>query len=759
MALTTREPSSRPGDGPSGASRWPDPVGASAGLWWGAIGVTVVALLIPVVVSFILVQTLYNPPSRDLPTPLANQGASGVTRVFDSTGRQIAAFNRFETRIPVTRADIPQVLKDAVVSIEDRRFYDHEGIDLRAILRALWADFQGGSYEQGASTITQQYVKRLYTGPQRSLARKMREAVLASRVDDQLEKDEILFRYLDDLYLGNGAYGVGAASETYFRKAVRDLTISEAAMLAGLIQTPSGDDPRSNTSAAEERRQAVLRAMAEEGRINSSERDAALSQRLVLATEDSSPNTGVTLVYPPERADTTFPYFTDYVRRYLIARYGEDKVYKGGLTVESTIDPRIQEQAEAAVRATLAGTSPPLEMSLVSLDPNNGYVKALVGGRDFTKSQVNLALGNCTGVPKAPPNEPVCVDGGGSGRQPGSSFKPFTLAKALEKGISPNKVYSGPTSYRFRNCTDRGPESGCTVGNAEGGGFGPLPLRQATAHSVNTVYAQLIEEVGVEDTAEMAHRMGLTMVRPDAKLGPGRAYGPSLTLGPAEVSPVDMASAFGVFARRGDQFPATPVARVLEPNGKPLEDNTIRRPRRVISQNIADTVNDILKGVITFGTGTAADIGRPDGVAGKTGTSEDYSDAWFVGYTQQLSTSVWMGYANSQRPLLNIKGVGKVFGGTLPAQTWKAFMNNALSGVPNAPFPAPAALANTQPFDGPRGSGPSGGRGRGGDSPAPPEPVVTAPTEPTIPPITFAGPGATTPATSPTPLTVPVPPP
>ena len=703
---------------------------------------TVVALLIPVLVSFVLVQTLYNPPSGDLPEPIANTGAAGVTRVFDGDGNQIAAFNRFETRIPVKLADLPQALKDAVVAIEDRRFYEHEGIDLRAILRALWADFPGGRYEQGASTITQQYVKRIYTGPQRSLDRKVREAVLASRVDDQLPKDEILFRYLDDIYLGNGAYGVGAAAETYFRKPVRELTVSEAALLAGLIQSPSLDDPRSNLAGAEARRQEVVRAMADQGRINSSERDAALAQRLFPATEDTRPSTGVTLVYPPEKPETTFPYFTDYVRRYLIARYGEDKVYKGGLRVETTLDPRLQEQAEAAVRATLAGTSPPLEMSLVSVDPNNGYVKALVGGRDFAKSQVNLALGNCAGVPKAEPNEPVCVDGGGSGRQPGSAFKPFTLAKALEKGISPNKVYSGPSSYRFRNCTDRGPQSGCTVGNAEGGGFGPLPLRQATAHSVNTVYAQLIEEVGVEDTAEMAHRVGLTMVRPDAKIGPGRAYGPSLTLGTAEVSPVDMASAFGVFARRGDQFPATPVVRVLEPNGKALEDNTARRARRVLPQNIADTVNDILKGVITFGTGTAADIGRPDGVAGKTGTSEDYSDAWFVGYTQQLSTSVWMGYANSQRPLLNIKGVGKVFGGTLPAQTWKAFMEKALAGVPNTPFPVPPALAGAPRPDGPAPPGPSSDFSVPRDNNPSPPPTVP---ENTIPPITFGGPATTTP--------------
>ncbi|MDQ4133626.1 MAG: penicillin-binding transpeptidase domain-containing protein, partial [Actinomycetota bacterium] len=237
---------------------------------------------------------------------------------------------------------------------------------------------------------------------------------------------------------------------------------------------------------------------------------------------------------------------------------------------------------------------------------------------------------------------------------------------------------------------------GCTVQNAEGGGYGALPLRQATAHSVNTVFAQLVLDAGIKETAEMAHRLGVTMVSPDGKIpkGPskGTSYGGSLTLGSAETSPLDMAAAFGVFARRGEQFPATPVIKVTDAEGEVLEDNSTRRGRRVIDQAIADNVNDVLKGTIAFGTGRAADIGRPDGTAGKTGTSEDYSDAWFVGYTQKLVASVWMGYADSQKPLVNVKGVDKVFGGTFPAETWKAFMSRALEGVPDLPFPPPGPL-------------------------------------------------------------------
>ena len=739
MALTAREPPLRPGGTPPGGPRWPDPVGAPPGLWWATIGTTVVGLLVPVVVTLILLQTLYNPPSRDLPTPRLSPTAQAA-RIFDGAGNQLASLSRFDTRVPISPADLSQVLKDAVVAVEDRRFYQHQGVDLRAILRALWADFQGGSYEQGGSTITQQYVKRIYTGPERSIGRKVREAVLASRVENQLSKDEILFRYLDDIYLGNGAYGVGAAAEIYFHKPVRQVTLSEAALLAGLIQSPSTDDPRTAVGRAEARRQTVLQAMRDQGKISQAEHDQAFAQRLVLATEGTRPSPSVTLVYPPERVETTYPYFVDYVRRYLVARYGEDKVYRGGLRVETTIDARLQGLAEAAVRNTLAGTSPPLDMAMVSLDPRNGYVRALVGGRDFLESQVNLALGNCTGAPEPEPGAPICIDGGGTGRQPGSSFKPFTLAKAFEEGIGPNRVYSGPQSYTIPRCSGQG----CVVHNAEGGSYGSLPLSQATAHSVNTVFAQLIQHVGVEDTAEMAHRLGVTMVRPDARIGPGRTYGPSLTLGAAEVSPLDMAAAFGVFARRGDQFPATPVVRVTEPNGKVLEDNSTRRPRRVLTQNIADNVNEVLKGVIAFGTGKAADIGRPEGTAGKTGTSEDYSDAWFVGYTQRLSTSVWMGYADSQRPLVNIKGVGKVFGGTFPAETWKAFMSGALEGAPDEPFPKPGPLprqAGDRDRDRDRDESPPSNQAPPRQPPPsiPPD-VTAAPEGTTIPPITFGGP-------------------
>jgi penicillin-binding protein 1A len=708
--------------------------GASTRLWWTTIAAVVVALITPVLVSALLLAMLYDPPGGDLPTPKAGID-SRITKIFDANGNQLGTLHRFDTRIQVARSDIPQNLKDAVVSIEDKRFYSHSGVDLKALVRALWTDLQGGSYEQGGSTITQQYVKRNYTGPQRTLSRKIREAALAGRVENKLGKDEILYRYLSDIYLGSGAYGVGAASENYFRKPVNELTLSEAATLAGLIQSPSADEPRSNTGAAELRRETVLKAMLDQGRISEADYSSALSQRLRVATELTQPSPSTTLVYPPEEVQSQYPYFVDYVRRYLIAKYGEDQVYEGGLKVETTIDARLQGLAEASVTNTLQGTSPPLDMALVSLDPKTGFVKAMVGGRDFTKSQVNLALGNCAGAAKPDDGGPICIDGGGSGRQPGSSFKAFTLAKAFEEGITPDKVYRAPASFTIPNCYKYSSGAGCTIHNAEPAGFGSLSVRSATAESVNTVFAQLILDVGIPQTAEMAHRLGITMVRPDGKLpNSNQSYGPGLTLGAAEVSPLDMASAYSVFANRGQQEPATPVIKVTDAKGKVLEDNTSRKGRRVLSEVIADNVNDVLKGVISGGTGTAADIGRPLGSAGKTGTAENFSDAWFVGYTQTLATSVWMGYADSQKPLTDIKGVAEVFGGTFPAMTWKDYMSQALGNQPDIPFPPPgplpSATTTTQPGSDTGGSNTGGsdtGGSGSGSSDLPYDPSATAP--------------------------------
>ena len=652
----------------------------------------VVTLVVPAVTAgTALGALLFLPlPTPALPAPRAAT-ESRVTHVYDAKGAQIGILRQFDTKIPVQPADIPEVLKQAVIAQEDQRFYSHGGVDLKAGFRALWANITGGRTVQGGSTITQQYVKGAYTGGERTFARKLREAVLASRLDEKLTKEEILYRYLENIYLGGGAYGVGAAAESYFKKRVNDLTVSESALLAGLIRSPSSDEPRSNRAKAEANRLDVLGKMRGQGRIDDQQYDEARAQAIVLVGDDEPAPAGpATVVHPLELQAATEPYFFDYVRRWLIARYGDDLVYRGGLRVETSLDPDVQSKAEAAVTKALAGTKAPLEMSLVAVEPTSGMVKAVVGGRDFAVSKVNLALGDCSGIasPTKPTRDaPICIGGGGTGRQPGSAFKPITLAKAFEEGIGPSRVYSGPSSYTFPNCS--GP---CTVRNVESGSYGPITLRQATHQSVNTVYAQLVGDVGVKETAEMAHRLGLTMVGPDGKRANGEPYGASLTLGAAETSPLDMAAAFAVFANRGIQQAATPVVRVLDADGRVLEDNTKRKGKKVLDQAVADNVTDVLEGVVSGGTGRSAGIGRPGATAGKTGTSENFGNAWFVGYTPALSTAVWMGYADAPRPMQGIKGVSRVYGGTIPAQTWHDFMAEAMKGVPTPDFPPPAPL-------------------------------------------------------------------
>ncbi|MGH9164977.1 MAG: transglycosylase domain-containing protein [Acidimicrobiales bacterium] len=659
------------------------------------------AVAVPVAVAATVLATfVFAPLPATLPEARPTV-ASRITHVYaiDASGtrQEIALFREFEQNSPVGKADIPTVLKQAVIAAEDRSFYSHGGIDPRGNLRALLADVRGRQLAQGGSTITQQYVKNAFVGQERTLMRKIREAILASQLDRQVDKDEILFRYLSDIYLGEGIFGVGAAAESYFRKPVNQLTASEAAMLAGLIPAPSRYEPRGNAQLAESKRRLVLEKMRKQGYLTPDAYDTALAQPVWLAVKGAPPaGQPVTLVHPAPQQNTRFPYFVDYVRRYLEDRYGRDKVFRGGLDVTVTLDPDLQAKAEASVAETLNGTAPPLEMSLVAVEPPTGYVKALVGGRDFNapSGQVNLALGGCPvhrsdikiDVDASCWSDPT-VEGGGLGRQPGSSFKPFVLAAALSRGFEPTKVYPAPSTFVIpeKDCR-RSATNKCTISNNEGGGGGSATIQQATIRSINTVYAQLVRDVGCKETADMARDLGLTSAW----------YSPSFhtcsgtyALGVIDVSPLDMASSFGVFAARGERLAPTPVLEVAERTAdgqrRVLEDNTRRQPTRALEQIVADAVNEILTGTITSGTARAADIGRP--AAGKTGTAQNFTNAWFVGYTPTLSTSVWMGYSNDQKtPLRGIKGVDKVFGGTLPARTWQRFMKQALASVPVTKF-------------------------------------------------------------------------
>ena len=648
------------------------------------------------VIATVLVMFLFAPLPAALPEARAAEGSQFST-VLDAFGNQIGVFREFEQNVPVKE-------KDAVVAAEDKRFYHHGGVDLQGSVRALWADVRNQGYVQGGSTITQQYVKNAYTNKKRTLTRKIREAVLASQLDRQTAKHEILFKYMSTIYLGGGAYGVGAASETYFRKPVSQLSISEAALLAGLVPAPSRYEPRGNPDLAEARRQDVLNQMLRQGKITQEQYQQELPKRVVLAARGVPPGP-VTVVYPAQQEQTKYPYFVDYVRRYMIAKYGPTMVFKGGLTIQTTLEPEEQELAEKTLADQLRGTSDPVEMAMASVEPPTGYVKAIVGGRDFTRgpyAQVNLALGGC---PSTPRNARIHVDvpascwdgdaveGGGAGRQPGSAFKAFVLATALSKGFSPSRVYSAPRVFHIPGCRAVSDASHCTIGNNEGEGGGSATIRRATAESINTVFAQIIRDVGCKDTAEMAKKLGLDSAwySPQYHTCSG-----TYALGVIDVSPLNMASAYGVFANGGKRLPPTPVLIVRDSKNRILEDNTHRSGDQVVDKVVADNETDVLRGVINSGTGRSANIGRP--AAGKTGTAENFTNAWFVGYTPTRSTAVWMGKANSENPenpaasLRNIKGVSRVFGASIPGPTWKAFMQADLKDVPVTDFDQPAPI-------------------------------------------------------------------
>jgi membrane peptidoglycan carboxypeptidase len=707
--------------------------------WWQlvrqfarVISITLLCLVtVPVGVAAVVIGALiFLPLPATLPTPKL-AATSLPSTVFDAQGNQIATFRQFDLNIPVKQSDIPQVLKDAVIASEDKNFYHHGGVDPRGTVRALVADLSGKGYVQGGSTIAQQYVKNAYTGNERTLSRKLREAILASQLVRQVPKDTILFKYLDTIYFGDGAYGVGAASETYFRIPVNQLSISQAALLVGLIPAPSRYEPRANLDLAEERREVVLQKMLDQGYINQAQYNWARVSQIFPAEKVQNLPKGapVTPVFAPQSDPVKYPYFVDYVRAWLELdpRVGPSMLYHGGLRIQTTIDPTLEAEAENAVNGTLAGTATPVDMSLVSVEPQTGFVKALVGGRDFSVSQTDLALGGCEPLQEEQENQAelaahkpgikplnvvvhgTCEDGtvprgGGAGRQAGSSFKVFTLAAALSQGISPQQVYNAPVVYTIPGCTG-GDAQGCTVHNSgDGEGGFSTTLAGATWDSINTVYAQVITDprVGVQRVADMAKKLGVTAAwySPDV-------HGPSYTLGVVGISPLDMASAYGVIDNHGYRVPPTPVALVEDPHQKILIDDrpTLVHPlgSQVLDPAVADTVTSILKGVISQpgATGTAANINRP--AAGKTGTTTNYDDAWFVGYVPTLSTAVWMGKtigddsSNPADSLAGTKGHAQVYGGTFSAPTWAAFMSQAVKNVPPTDFTQAAPLPKPAP--------------------------------------------------------------
>lgn len=670
-----------------------------------AFGATILAglILLPLPATIPLPKTL----STVLPTV-----------IYDRYGHPIATLNTFDKNMPFTEAQVPQILKEAIIADEDRNFYHESGIDIRGTLRALYEDLRSGAPVQGGSTITQQYVKLAYVGSQRTIVRKVREAILASQLARVASKNDILYHYMTLIYLGDGNTGVESASETYFHIPVQDLDASQAATLAGLIPAPSARAPEEHLALAEGARELVLGKMFQQHYLTAAQYQAALAQRLAPATSGANPATS-TIVYPEQGSTTTaYPDFVNYVEDWLNANIPSDVLSQGGLRIQTTMDPAIQNDATAAVAATLDGNAMPVDMALASVEPQTGFVEALVGGRDFggtgAYEQVNLALGGCQQAPAGAKvyinsscSNGSMITGGGGGRQPGSSFKAFTLATAFEDGIGPQTVYSSPYVLQIPGCVVAAgqPASTCQIHNDEGdiGGATHETLAAATWQSTNTVYAQVANQVGCASVAATAKKMGIETAYYST---PPFYYCQSYALGEVGVSPLDMASAYGVLADHGQRATPTPILEIVNAQGKVLVDNISHRPRTTtaLPANVADNVTNVLQGVISQGTGTTAQLGRP--AAGKTGTTSNTTDAWFVGYTPTLSTAVWMGRVDSEAKSIGpVTGhfldggaatFGQVYGATWPAITWKEYMQLALKNVPVTPFSAPAPLVTPQ---------------------------------------------------------------
>ncbi|MGH9115165.1 MAG: transglycosylase domain-containing protein [Acidimicrobiales bacterium] len=587
------------------------------------------------------------------PLPKARALAQ-TTFVYDASGHVIATLSQ-QNRVDVPLSRVPRVVIDAVVSTEDRHFFTEGALNPVSIVRAAISDLAGSGSLQGASTITQQYVKQAYLSPKRTLTRKVKEAAIAIHLSRVESKDQILQGYLNTIYWGRGAYGVEAASQAYFGENVTQLELPEASLLAGLIRQPVTADPARDPALARTNQTATLDAMVRDHKITGAQASAVEAtpfSRYVI-----SPNASAGVVSELPGAE----YFVSAVRQELYAKYGRQTVGSGGLRVTTSLDPTLQREAYDAVYGHNADSLNPAANepsgALVSID-DNGYVKALVGGKDFATSAVDLALG---------------AQGGGSGRQPGSTFKAFMLAEVIREGYSVASKFPAPPEVVIPHGNSDG--TPWSVTNFEHEKVPPvMALVDATALSVNTVYAQVVDRVGASKLDSMAEALG---IRPSELAG---AY-PSQVLGTADVSPLEMAAAYATFADGGVYHAPLLVTRVTTAEDTPLPLPVAPTSRVVLTPEQAAQESYVLQQVVLHGTGTAAgNVGSP--VAGKTGTTEHSGDAWFIGYTPNLTTAVWMGYAQSEKPMLHFRGLSSVQGGTIPAELWHNYMAAALASEP-----------------------------------------------------------------------------
>jgi len=573
--------------------------------------------------------------------------------VFAGNGSVLGSIPAERNRTPVLLWRVSPWMRKATVAIEDHRFYQHGGVDYEGIARAAWKDLSAGQVVQGGSTITQQLVRNLYISKERTFKRKVKEACLAIKLSRRWSKDKILGEYMNQVYFGNHAYGIEAASQTYFSKHAKELTLPESALLAGLPQAPSSYDPLHRPAAAIARRDSVLSAMLRQGDITAGQYEQAVAQRH--------------LRLKPGKLYTRIrePYFFSYVRDQLIAEYGSNTVRSGGLKVYTTINPRLQKAAAKAIKDTLYQRDDPAA-AVVSINPANGAIRAMTAvtpGR--TSNQFNLVAQ--------------------ARRQPGSTFKVFVLTAAIEMGMNPDSTYyvSAPFHYQPDPYTEAWDVS--TYGHDYSGS---ISVTSATLASDNTVYAQLTLDVGPEKVAEMAHRLGILSALDVV---------PAMGLGADAISPLEEASAYATLAAGGIYSKPMAIRKVVLASGKVDTDVGWGNPQRqrAISDGVAYEVTQILQDNVLGGTGVGAYFGRP--AAGKTGTTDNHADAWFSGYVPQLETTVWVGYPQGEIPMENVHGVS-VQGGTYPATIWKLFMEAAMANAPELDWRQPLDPVVWRPF-------------------------------------------------------------
>lgn len=580
--------------------------------------------------AFGAVLAVLNSCSKGLPDvdKLTKFEPSETSRIFSSDGKEIGVLFK-ENRIWVNIEDIPQDMQNAMLAIEDSRFYQHRGIDLKSIARAAYEDFRGGSAAQGASTITQQLARNIFLHPQKSIYRKIQEIILALQIERKFTKKEILELYFNQIYFGSGAYGIEAAAQTYFGKHAKNMTLPECAIIAGLPPAPSVYSPFENNNMSRYRQKLVLQRMVECGYIKPSQAKEAEETSIKYAARKT------------EFQHLKFPYFTSYVLKQLSQKYSDDLLYRGGLRIYTTVDLNLQKYADDALKDGIA-MARRMGMNasngaIVAIDPRNGYIKAMIGGLKYTEqNQFNRAWQ--------------------ARRQPGSSFKIFIYTAAIDSGYSPDSlVDDSPVTYQTAD------KVFWTPGNCDRRFKGTMTFRDAIKWSRNVCAVKVLDKVGIDKVIDYAHKMG---VKDPIE------HHLSIGLGSCVVTVLDMASAYGTLANGGIRCEPTAIKMITDSQGNIIEDHRWPQSEEILPESTAYAMTEMMKTVIEGGTGTAAQIGRE--AAGKTGTTDEFRDAWFVGYVPQLVTAVWTG--NDDYMQMN-----HVYGGDLPAPIWANFMKKALA--------------------------------------------------------------------------------